>query len=406
MKSGKRIGALLFLWEALAFSAGVVRAEVRYDSVRSSRLLHRMEVGVRPAYVFPTNSFLKGRNEAENPIRNGFSAHLKYAFQFRPGSQTDRIFGGVYQGIGLAGYTFGNGREVGTPLAVYLLQGARIARIAPRVSFNYEWNFGLSWGWHPFDEEHNGYNVMIGSRMNAYINAGFYLDWILSRRCRLTSGVTLTHFSNGNTRFPNAGMNTMALNVGWVYYLREQEEYLLRRRDRTRVLPFPRHMSYDLTLFGSWRRKGYFSDEKFVPSPNAYKVLGINLAAMYNVSYKFRTGVSLDWVYDASANVFVLSDPSTPQGFVKPPFNAQIALGVSGRAEYVTPYFIVGVGMGVNVLDRGGDLRAFYQMLTLKISMTRRTYLHIGYNLKDFRDPNFLMLGVGYRFNNRYPRLY
>ena len=115
--------------------------------------------------------------------------------------------------------------------------------------------------------------------------------------------------------------------------------------------------------------------------------MGVNLAAMYNVSYKFRAGIALDWVYDASANVFVLSDPGTSQGFVEPPFNAQIALGASGRMEYVMPYFTVGIGMGANILHRGGDLRSFYQMLILKISMTRNTFLHVGYNLKDFRDP-------------------
>ena len=68
------------------------------------------------------------------------------------------------------------------------------------------------------------------------------------------------------------------------------------------------------------------------------------------------------------------------------------------------PYFTVGIGMGANILHRGGDLRSFYQMLILKISMTRNTFLHVGYNLKDFRDPNFLMLGIGFRFNNKYPK--
>lgn len=77
-------------------------------------------------------------------------------------------------------------------------------------------------------------------------------------------------------------------------------------------------MSYDLVVFGSWRRKGYISGDEFIPSPLAYKVLGISLSAMYNVSYKFRIGVALDEVYDASANVFVKESPDTPQGFVKP----------------------------------------------------------------------------------------
>ena len=81
-----------------------------------------------------------------------------------------------------------------------------------------------------------------------------------------------------------------------------------------------------------------------------------------------------------------------------------MALGVSARAEFVMPYFNIGVGLGTNFLHKGGDLKAFYQMLILKVAVTRSSYVHIGYSLRDFHMPNFLMLGVGYRFNNKYPR--
>ena len=88
----------------------------------------------------------------------------------------------------------------------------------------------------------------------------------------------------------------------------------------------------------------------------------------------------------------------------KPGVDKQLALGVSARAEFVMPYFNIGVGLGTNFLHKGGDLKAFYQMLTLKVAVTRSSYVHIGYSLRDFHMPNFLMLGVGYRFNNKEPR--
>lgn len=88
---------------------------------------------------------------------------------------------------------------------------------------------------------------------------------------------------------------------------------------------------------------------------------------------------------------------------LKPSAGKQLALGVSGRAEYVMPYFTVGIGLGTNVIHAGGDLKSFYQILALKIEVTRNSFLHIGYNLQDFHDPNYLMLGFGFRFNNKYP---
>lgn len=421
MKETIKIGLLLIILGFLFLSPAFVYANkggeeinLQVDStVRqeidlsfSHRFIHQVGVEVRPGYVFPTNYFLDGMNDNGKPIRYFSAAHLKYSFQFRPGTWADKTYGGAYQGIGLAGYTFGNARELGNPVALYLFQGARIARFTSRLSLNYEWNFGLSFGWKPYDRDHNRYNIMMGSKMNAYINTNFFLNWRLSPQYSLSSGVTLTHFSNGNTKFPNAGINMVGLKLGLVYQFNPNEKFLPEVYDRSNIPVFPRHVSYDLVLFGSWRRKGYLYGDEFIPSPDAYKVMGVNLAAMYNVSYKFRAGIALDGVYDASANVFTKTVPGEIQGFVKPPFNAQVALGVSGRIEYVMPYFTVGIGMGANVLHRGGDLKAYYQMLLLKISVTRNTFLHVGYNLQNFRDPNYLMLGIGFRFNNKYPVFY
>ena len=157
------------------------------------------------------------------------------------------------------------------------------------------------------------------------------------------------------------------------------------------------------------RRKGIEVGDKQYAAPDAYTVLGFNFASMYNFGYKFRAGVSLDGVYDGSANIAIADQivemgSSADLAVEKPGVDRQLALGVSARAEFVMPYFNIGVGLGTNFLHKGGDLKAFYQMLTLKVAVTRSSYVHIGYSLRDFHMPNFLMLGVGYRFNNKYPR--
>lgn len=368
------------------------------------RFIQRVEVETRPGYVVPTNTFLRGENASWQPIRNSMSLHLKYSFQFRPGTYTDRIYGGAYQGAGIAFYTFGDRKQLGDPVAFYLFQGARIKQFLPWLSLHYEWNFGLSCGWKPYNYDYNSYNRMIGSKVNAYLNVNFYLNWMLSRRFDLTSGVTLTHFSNGNTRFPNAGLNAVGVKIGLAYHFNREASVPFYSLDQAPIPGFPRHVSYDLVFFGSWRRKGVSLGEEQMASPEAYTVAGFNFAPMYNLGYKFRVGVSLDGVYDGSANVYTKDYiVGTQPDFYKPSLYKQIALGLSGRAEYVMPYFTVGLGLGANVLHAGGDLKGFYQILALKIEVTRNSFLHIGYNLKDFKDPNFLMLGFGFRFNNRYP---
>lgn len=387
-------------------SAAESRNAAAANDSSGRRFLHRLDAEFRPEYIFPTNPFLKGENRSGLPIDLALSGHFRYAFQFRPGSLPDRIYGGAYQGIGAAYYDFQHPDELGNPVAVYLFQGARIARLAPRITFDYEWNFGLSFGWRPYHFESNPNNKMMGSEINAYINVDLLLRWRIMREVDLTAGVALTHFSNGNTKYPNAGLNSVGGRIGLACNFGRRSPLTAPRLLHP---DFPRHMSYDLVLFGSWRRKGVEVGDKQYAAPDAYTVVGFNFAPMYNFGYKFRAGVALDGVYDGSANVIAVSSvedlvtTARPQT-VDPGFDRQIALGLSARAEFVMPYFNIGIGLGANILHKGGDLRSFYQMLTLKVAVTHSSFIHIGYSLRDFHMPNFLMLGVGYRFNNKYPR--
>ena len=179
-----------------------------------------------------------------------------------------------------------------------------------------------------------------------------------------TAGLSLTHFSNGNTKFPNAGLNSIGMKLGLVYSFGRVDNPLSRPRARLLAEPFPRHLSYDLVLFGSWRRKGVYVGEKQIASPGSYPVAGFNFAPMYNLNYKLRFGISLDGVYDGSANVYTEDalveydggSGTSGRRFLVPGIQHQLALGLSGRAEYVMPFFTINVGLGTNVLGRG-DLR-------------------------------------------------
>ena len=46
--------------------------------------------------------------------------------------------------------------------------------------------------------------MLIGSKINAYINLGFLLNWQVHRYWKLTAGVDLTHFSNETRIIPMA----------------------------------------------------------------------------------------------------------------------------------------------------------------------------------------------------------
>ena len=390
------IGRLLSIVCLLAFLAVGGKSEAQIVGK------HGIGLDVRPGYVVPTNSFLEGDNLQHKIIEQSLSLHLKYAFQFGKDSRLGRMYPHAYQGIGVSYNTFYCPAELGNPVTVYAFQGAPIVRLSSRLSFDYEWNFGASFGWKKYDEQYNPQNEVIGSKINAYINLGLLLNWQFHPQWKLAAGVDLTHFSNGNTHYPNGGLNIIGGRVGIVRTFGGTDDASEAiAPERLFIKP---HVSYDLVIYGATRKRGFVKDN--VPSlvPGSFGIVGLNFAPMYNFNNYLRAGLSVDAQYDESANIkdYKLEGSYMDDiKFHRPPFREQFAVGLSLRAELVMPIFSVNAGIGRNLICRGDDTNGFYQILALKTYITRHLFLHVGYQLSKFKDPNNLMLGIGYRFHDK-----
>lgn len=367
------------------------------------KVIHTAGIDFRPAYLFPTNSFLKGTYGTETPGKASLSGHLKYGFKFAPDTYLGKRYPHAVQGIGIGYNTFFNPSELGNPLAVYVFQTSRIASLTQRLSLDYEWNFGASFGWKKHDENNNPLNTAVGSKINAYMSLQLLLDWEICEGTHLRAGIGASHYSNGNTNYPNSGINTMNGSIGITRHFGGGTE---ERHIHSAAQTFKPYISYDLIAYGATRKKGIFPENSSpIVVPGSFAIAGLNFNPMYNFSKYFRAGLSLDAQYDESANIadhianeYLPSDPNEIR-FYRPPFIEQFSVGVSARAEIVMPIFSINFGIGRNFIGKGDDLRAFYQTLALKTDITKSLFLHVGYQLYKFKDPNNLMLGIGVRFN-------
>lgn len=400
-----RATTFLLLIQTIAISANAQAAEtVSGDTLPAAdgRLVHRIELEAIPSAILHTNDYLKGGNYEGRTMNHAFAARLRYAFSLPDQNPKSRIYKGAYQGVGMAWHEYN--KQLGNPLSVYIFQGAKIASLSRRLSFNYEWSLGLTMGWHPYDKENNPENRVIGSKVTAYIDADFYLSYALSNAFDINVGASVSHFSNGNTKFPNAGLNTLGARVGLAYYVNRHLE--AAKNGRIDVPKFRRGMSYDLVLWGAWKQAGvYLDDGTGVALPGKYGVFGFSFSPMYNISHWLNAGLSFDGTYDRSANLYIeeymyafYADENSLNHVRRPSASKQMALGLSGRAEFVMPYFTINVGMGANFLNHEGTFSGLYEVLALKLNVAKRSFLHIGYTLSDFRKPRHLMLGLGWRF--------
>lgn len=376
----------------------------------STAIAQRVEFSFREAYVLPSNQIVKGHNRFGSKTRSAFGAAGEYSFSFAPASRYGRYYPYAYQGIGISVAAFDESRVTGTPVNIYVLQGSRIAGFSQRLSLDYEWNFGISAGWrkngeaNPFDyEDIDGF----GSHLNAYIDLGFKLRYALTERLSLTAGVNLSHFSNGNTDYPNPGVNVLWGRLGLAWNLGTVPAQ--RRPDWSGYEP---HVSYDITAYGAWRKNLFDANYSFgdiEPEmkviPGHFGVLGFNLNPLWHFNPMFSAGASLDFQYDEGSNLspyYSIETPADDPKFYRQPFSHRMMAGLSLRAELQMPIFSVNVGIGHSLYAPGGDdLRGWYQMFTLKTFVTRNLYLSTGYRLVRFRTPGNLMLGLGWRFNAR-----
>lgn len=356
----------------------------------SLKTVHRIAADAVPATIFHTNDFLRGGNEETRTMNHDMTFTLKYAFmnhdEVRPGS----IHQGAYQGVGLARHEFN--RWLSNPISVYLFQGAPIINFSRRVSLNYEWNLGMAFGWNAYDEETNPENKVIGSKVTAYIDVDMYLRWMMSRYLDFNAGFSLSHFSNGNTTYPNLGLNTCGIRLGMAYCINR------KLPPATPVVresyPSCRGLYTDVILYGAWKQGvGHQGDEYYL-LPGRYAVMGFNVNPMYRLNPWLSLGASLDGVYDRSA--------SRENDYTEEPdhtFRRQVALGLSARSEFAMPYFSINFGVGTYLLGNRNNFRGVYEVLALKIHASQRAMVHIGYSLVDFKTPNNLMIGLGWRFH-------
>jgi len=376
----------------LVILVGITITSPAYSQEDSIKTIHRLTADAVPATIFHTNDFLRGGNDEARTMNHDMTFTLKYAFQNRDEVYPGSIHQGVYQGIGLARHEFN--RWLSNPISIYLLQGAPIVNLSRKVSLNYEWNLGMAFGWNAYDKVENPENKVIGSKATAYIDIDLYVRWMLSKCLDLNAGISLSHFSNGNTTYPNMGLNTGGIRLGLAYYFNRQLSPL-SGIEREKISS-NRGIYTDLILYGAWKQGVSHLDGENYLMDGRYAVMGININPMYRLNPWLALGASIDGVYDRSAGR-EYDDWSEDAENVRHKFGRQAALGLSARGEFSMPYFSINFGAGTYLLGNRNDFRGVYEALALKIHVSRHAMLHIGYSLVDFKTPNNLMLGLGWR---------
>jgi hypothetical protein len=125
-----------------------------------------------------------------------------------------------YPEVGLSFYAsnLGNDSLFGRAYALNYFFKLNLIR-RDRFSFFNRTGIGVAYLTKRFDLANNSSNVAIGSHLNVHFTLKWGVNYHLGDKWILNGGISLDHFSNGNSRDPNRGLNNLTGYVGASYYL-------------------------------------------------------------------------------------------------------------------------------------------------------------------------------------------
>lgn len=373
----------------------------------------RMDVGG----VFPTNDFVKGGHfdlsrqtweySKEREVHDFSDVVIQMNFGVRPDRWQARAYRNPYYGVGVAFPRFHDER-LGKPVSFFGTYGARIIQLTNWLKLNYEINFGYSTNWNHYDRFTNPDNVAVGWKHNAHVSLFPYFKFVIPGGLDLKAGVSLTHFSNGATSMPNRGLNNYAASVALSYNLNDSENRV--RRDSSLRMPYvPFHMEHDFSLTRSFRQiyydgRGTNLSTQFVQY--RYPIFAFSYAPMLRWSYRYRCGLSMDFMYDESvgAHADYVMDPADGKmydrvwlGDKRDRFN----FGLSVKNELIMYGFSFYLNIGYDIIHGDESLTRLYEVIGVKIHPWGPLYAGVGVRAAYLSKAQFIAWSLGYNLKGK-----
>jgi hypothetical protein len=240
---------------------------------------------------------------------------------------------------------------------------------------------GIGYLTEKFDAHENPRNQAIGSNVNAALQISININHRLSEHWLLSTGATVTHFSNGSFRTPNLGVNMPTATMGLHYNFGERNHEFL---DRDSMVWHP----YSFTF-------SYAFKEQNLARPQAFHLFNANFTYLKRKNYArdFRFGADL---FIDKTHVYYI-DPEAPRTGLRPSQFTEIGV-FAGYQWLITRISLIG-DIGV-YLYRPSDAKFItYQRMGIVYHVSDdlfiKSMLKVHFGTADFFD-----FGVGFTFDS------
>jgi hypothetical protein len=364
------------------------------ENTNSPKRASFLEIFAAHGNVFSTNDFVK-----DIPRYNAFS--LRYAQASNGSTWKDIAYNMPFFGVGFYMPFFADNPGLGNPFSIYVFRGNTLAQFTDHLGLILELNLGLSMNWNPHDIFDNPNNEAIGSSSNAHVGLRLLLDYNFAKHFDLKFGIDLNHFSNGNIRMPNKGVNIGALSLSLAYNFNPANKGFVLRNSDLRPPEIPFHINHEMQFIFSNRQTMF--DREGTNLTSAYvdrnfTVLGLAYSPTFAKGYKYRWGPSIQFIYDESSNVKGHLNDDGHVVVQIADFSDRLSLGLGLRGEISMPVVSIFATLGYNVLHNHHFDNPFYQTIGVKAYLKDNLFASFGINAMQFTVAKFLSWGLGYTF--------
>ncbi|HQH19310.1 MAG TPA: acyloxyacyl hydrolase [Bacteroidales bacterium] len=179
----------------------------------------------------------------ETKVHYGFiMPHHKYiqylstghftAFELNVGKQTNgrkkwhQLYNYPYIGLSFWTANMANPEVLGSVYTLYPYLNFNLVDHR-KLDFNFRLGTGIAYITKKFEPFDNYKNLLIGTNLNVAISLLYELKWAIQQHIQLSTGVGMTHFSNGALKMPNLGINIPTVNVGVAYLLNTNKPFFV-----------------------------------------------------------------------------------------------------------------------------------------------------------------------------------
>lgn len=354
------------------------------DSIRSSSriesLMKNTELDLRLNYGFFVHHHF---------VMTGYPEHFPmFELSFQKQTYGDKLWHSYFNyptiGVTALHSSLGNNEVIGNAYALYPFINFPFNKSKVNT-FSFRFGIGVGYITKKFHPLENYHNTSIGSHINAAISLTFEYRRRISERFKMSIFGGLTHFSNGCSNSPNAGLNIINAGLSGTYLLKEQEDYIAKQeisnKEYKKIKPeFYIGMSYGIKRIEYNQKRGF-------------SVYDLEIHIMDRVTNLSKVGIGLDLVSDATDTITLRNfyNDTNEYSFVQ---LLKPGVGVVYELMMSEVSFIINFGYH----PWGRDMRygRWYQKLGIKVNIGEYIYGKIALNTH-FGVADFIGFGLGVR---------